>query len=348
MSYKRFSVTVLVLFFNVTCLPVVLAAKQRNVEIRWDFYAEPPKQLEVWVDCIRKADQVFSICDDEMKKTKAPASYAFQLKSNDVVTLVLTYDKTDGTDDVTAAVTGTKLDDKDLEALKKIFGATPPTPEQERGSRSFGGQGTTTVIRQVTDDLIAGGKLTVTYNIKRKENNQERIVKTSGALTFKIATMSPRLTVSYGSALSQATNSTLTIAKTSTLITFVKNGQTQQAYQQVIAHKDFDTSLKPIQALMTLGNFRIWSRVYASIGVQLNQKLFEQPFLGGTYRHPLGSRIAFNTTLGVQFSRETEIIPESGFTIGQLVDPTVGLTVDDIPTRQRYHRRFGIAFSIDF
>lgn len=53
-------------------------------------------------------------------------------------------------------------------------------------------------------------------------------------------------------------------------------------------------------------------------------------------------------TGGVRFTKETEITPNSGCTDGQKLDPTIGLTVGDIPTMEKRHRRFFFGLSFDF
>jgi hypothetical protein len=340
MGFRSFVLTVAI---YCAFAPLALGANSRTVQIRWDFTKDSPTELEIWENC--SPTDPISTCTGS--KTPAPQSYIYELLPNDRVVLVLTHASADGEGEIEAAVTGTNLDDKDLEALKKVINAGAPAAESKKAEPSKANP--VTKVKALTDDLIAGGRLTVTFIVKKKDGDKEEIViRNSGAIVFKTAPANPLFTVSNGIALSQAPNTTLLLSKTSTILTFEKDDKTQQAYEQVIALKDSDKTLKPIQAAMTYVNLRLYRRFYASIGVQLNQKLFEQPLTGFTYRHPIGKRMGFNTTVGIHFSRETEIVPESGFTIGQKVDPTVGLTVGDIPIRERYHRRLGVGFSIDF
>ena len=148
--------------------------------------------------------------------------------------------------------------------------------------------------------------------------------------------------------MSNAPHPTVALVKTSTIVSFTKDGKAQQAHQQIIALKESDSDAAPIQSLMTVANFRLHKEWYASLGLRVDEKIFDQPILGLTYRHPLGDRLGLNFTAGVMFSRELEILPSSGFAVGQLVDPTIGLTVDDIPTGPRNHRRPALLFTIDF
>jgi len=45
-----------------------------------------------------------------------------------------------------------------------------------------------------------------------------------------------------------------------------KDGKSQQAYQQVIALKDSDETLKPIQSIVVFANFKLGGPIYASVG----------------------------------------------------------------------------------
>jgi hypothetical protein len=326
------------------------AAQHRAVEIRWDFRLNPPGQLEVWVDCARKPNDDIYDCADA-NKIKAPASYSFRLQRTDTVTLVVISEKTGDPGFATYAITGTNLDEKDLDALKKLFGA-----EASAAAKSASGSpGLTDNLPEpkadifaVTDDLVAGGKLTVTFALKKTVDGKETTTKTTGPLSFLVQSEPPRVTVSVGLGFSTAPTPAVEIAKTSTIVTFEKDGKPQQAYQQVIQLQDNDESFKPIQSMMILANFRLVDRIYASVGVQVNQKLFESPLVGGTYRIPLGGRRGLNFTAGVIFSRELMIAPETGWAAGQVVDPTIGLTVSDIKTTHDWHVRPAAAFSIDF
>jgi hypothetical protein len=269
------------------------------------------------------------------------------------VTLVTIGEKGKDPGSADYAVTGTDLDTKDLEQLKKLVtGAVagaqvkgPPATQRQLEAPAV-------YVGVVTDKLIAGGKLTATFNLKKTTGAgtgaTETVTATSGALTFNVLPESPRITVSAGIGLSTAPNPTVALVKTSTIVTFTKDEKQQQAYEQVITLNDTDTTLHPVQSLMIVANFRVHWRLYASAAVRVDEKLFEQPVLGATYRHPLGDRVGVNVTAGVMFSRETEILAESGFAEGQKIDPSLGLTADEIPTTTRYHRRFALLFSFDF
>ena len=361
---RRLSVVCL-LFGLVGVVPASEAAEPRQVEIRYDFTATT-LLLEVWVDCDRSSGQNMDTCDDK-KKRVGPQAYGFELKASDIVILVMKWRSDDGQANIEYAVTGEDVNNRDLEELKKLFTAAT---EKKSGDKVAGtdelSTDLATQIKAVTDDLIAGGKLTVTYNIKKaaatdadpsadpdvrneeeEEEQLEVVVGTSEPLTFRVRMEPPRFTVSNGIVMTTAPEPTVAIIKTDTIISFEKDGMTQQANEQVIILRDADDSLRPIQSLVTFANFRIYERLYGSVGFQLTQKIFEEPILGITYRHPLGG-VGVNFTAGVLFSRELEIIEDSGFTVGDMLDPTIGLTVDDIPTEKFYHRRLALGFSLDF
>ena len=122
--------------------------------------------------------------------------------------------------------------------------------------------------------------------------------------------------MSGGIALSTAPDPEVAIVKTSNVVTFVKDGNTQQAYEQMIVVRDNDTRARPIQSLLTFANFRVAGPFTASLGFQLNQQIFEEPLIGGTYRRTLG-KAGLNFTGAVHFSREVQILEGSGFFAGQ-------------------------------
>jgi hypothetical protein len=349
MRYGRVSVIVCA---SAMCFMTSLAeaAPDRSVEIRWDFRMTSPDQLEIWVDCARPPGADVYTCDDN-KKIKAPESYNFRLRRSDRVTVIVISAKTDDPGFPSYAVTGTNLDEKDLDALKKLFGA-----EAAAATKTAGAVGVTpdelpvpkADVVAVTDDLIAGGKLTATFALKKTVDGKETTTRTSGALSFIVTGEPPRFTVSFGIGFSTARTPTVQIAKSSTIVTFEKDGKPQQAYQQIVQLQDNDEGLKPIQSMMTYANFRMAGQFYATLGLQVNQKLFEAPLVGATYRVPLGGRRGLNFAVGVVFSHELLIDPDTGWTDGQLVDPTLGLTVADIQTTRDWRIRPALGMSIDF
>jgi hypothetical protein len=321
------------------------APAPRRVEVRWDFTkALQQKRLEIWVNCTHDKD-LFTCAEKDFKPIVTPSAESFVFRATDVVTIVAIF-ATDGEGepDIRYAITGTNLDDKDLDALKKLFGAAAAKTDTAKAIP----RNTDAKVKAVTDPLIAGGKLTVTIDLKVKDAaGKEAVVESSGGIAFNIEPQAPRITVSYGFGFGTAANPTVAINKTSTIVSFTKDGKPQQAYQQIVTLRDSDDSLKPIQSLVTFANFRLVKALYASAGVPLNEKIFERPILGGTYRLTRG-KVGLNVTLGVQFSHETQIVPGSGFADGTAVDPTLGLTADDVPIEKKWHRRLALGFTIDF
>lgn len=352
----RFTARLIVLLSLCSALGTVraVAAPPRNIQVRWDFRRTAGEELQIWVDCQHTSTD-HSECTDAGHVIASLDAYSFELKRSDRVTLVAVAGADDDPGFVEYAVTGTNLDEKDLDQLKKLLTGAASGASAAKNAV----QVTEATLpeprfypKAVTDPLVAGGKLTVTFSLKKKEgtgkDEKETVTKTSGPLTFNVHQDSPRVTVSAGLGFSTAPNPTVAIVKTATIVSFTKDGKDQQAYQQVITLKDTDTTLRPVQSLMTLANFRLYCQWYATVGFRVDEKIFEQPVLGVTYRHAVGTRTGLNFTAGTMFSRETEILKDSGFYAGQIVDPTLGLTTDEIPTKNRYHHRLAFMFSVDF
>ena len=83
------------------------------------------------------------------------------------------------------AITGTNLDEKDLDQLKKLVSAGTSSTAKAAGSVQTTDAGVEPryELKAVTDKLIAGGKLTATFTEKRKEGvgtaAKEVVTKTS-------------------------------------------------------------------------------------------------------------------------------------------------------------------------
>ena len=209
------------------------SAGGRRVELRWDFRADPPNQLEVWVDCVRAAGETIFSCPDK-NRIKAPDAYHFVVKASDQVTLVVVSARDADPGAATYTITGTNMNDKDLAALRTLFGAAgggasgttktggavkalenPPAPKAD--------------LKVVTDPLIAGGKLTVTFTLRKIEaSGKEAVTASSDAVTFLIEHELPRYTVSFGLGFSTATTPSVAISKTATVLTFQKDGKSSR------------------------------------------------------------------------------------------------------------------------
>jgi len=277
----------------------------------------------------------------------AAYNFVFREKDRVVISFSFTAPPT-AKPEVSYAVSGTNIDIRDLEALKKlIVGTAPQTTAANVMSLSVGNT-PRTETKAVTDDLIAGGRLTMTLSLKDKKgpgpNEQEVTVYSSGGIIFRVASRPPRLTLSSGIAVSRAPDPSVTIVKTADTIVFEKDGKQQRAYQQMILLKDKKAALQPLQTLVTYANFQVRDDFYLSLGIQLNQKVFEEPLLGLSYRRSLVGTMGVHAVAGFHFTRETTLEPRSGFTDGMKPDPTIGLTVDEIPTTMRRRTRpfFGL------
>jgi hypothetical protein len=330
------------------CLPAVLFALGSPTRLA---AADPREVLVVW-DMTRPESTRLTITVTESTKTRtiaSPDAYNFRFKPDDRVLATLRWaGAMDGA--ITSAVTGTNLDAKDLEALKKLVTGSAPLASPLTG-KGLAGDMVQSLTRAVTDDLIAGGRLTFVFALKLREGatrTDEVGDYGSGSIIFRIESRSPRFTVSNGVGITRAPDPVVTIAKTATIIAFQKDDKPQQAYEQVIAVERDEEKLRPIQTALVFANFNLGWRLYATLGVQLNQKVFEEPVLGFTYRHPLTGSMGLNLLAAAHFSNETRIKEESGFEDGMKLDPTVGLTVGDIPTEKSHEPRFLFGLSVDF
>ena len=316
-------------------------AKSRDVLITWDKTASDENTLTILVT-------------PEGESTQDPITgadaYTFVLNHSDRVAFSLKW-KGNETGDISYVVTGTDFDAKELEALKNLFSGNLPTSQSDQGTGQLGAA-TNSIMKAVAEDLISGGRLTVTFSLKQRQgsgNNEQLITTyTSGEVSFRVKSRPPRLTISNGIAITTAPEPSLAIIKTSEVITFEKDGKEQQAFRQAISLKDDAAVLQPIQTAVTFANFRLTWKMFISLGIQLNQKIFEEPILGLTYRQPVFGTMGLNLLVGAHFSNEDEIDDESGFSDGMKLDPTLGLTVDDIPIDPRYRLRFVFGFSVDF
>ena len=100
------------------------AKPPRSVEIRYDMTMIGAPALEVWVDC-QRSDNDLDKCEAadgrKTKKNIGPEAYNFELRASDRVVFIVWW-KSDANAptaraEITYAVTGTNLDDKDLVAL---------------------------------------------------------------------------------------------------------------------------------------------------------------------------------------------------------------------------------------
>jgi len=197
-------------------------------------------------------------------------------------------------------------------------------------------------IVPVTDDLLPGGLLTITFKkILPNDEEETKIVK------FRIKDEYPWFFSSVGMIVTNAKDPEVAIVKTNKAITFEKDGEIQQAYEQIIVLKDNNNRFRPLQSVVSFLNFRVYNPIYISLGFSLNQKIFDEPMIGLSYYCKV-KNVGLVATFGAHFSNEVEIISMSGFKENQSIDPTLGLTVEDIPKEEKYHTRLFFGFSLRF
>ena len=316
---------------------LVVSAEARVVEIQYDFTKVGGERLVVLVHEKTEEDRA----QGEVRRIAGLEAYGFVLRSTDRVVLVARWSG-DGTADVEYGVVEAEGGVEAVETLKKLLDVGVSGGEAVGEALDTGPA--RSQLWPVGEDLSAGGRLTATYTIA---NDGGTVTDGSGVLVFRVKEERPGFTISQGIVVTNASEPEVAIIKTSELVSFDKDGTPQRAYRQMILLRGVGNDLKPIQSMVTFFNFRLWRAFYISGGLQLNQKLFEEPILGVTWRHEVGD-IGVNMTVGCLFSQEIGIVGSSGFAAGDKIDPTQGLTVDDIPTEVFRERRLAVGFSFDF
>lgn len=297
------------LFFSVN-----LSAKEvgRDIQIQWNWDASDKKLIV----------KIGKECEEN--------PYSFELRKDDKVMLV-------------AQARGPKK----IQIEYTIFGLDINARFSKRVSEIFSAdaRAKTTPLKetvQVTDDLLPGGILTVTFKRVLKADEEE-----TKTVKFRIKDEYPWFFGSVGMIFTTAKNPEVAIIKTKNTITFEINGETQQAYEQIIIMKDNTSTLRPLQSVVSFLNFRIYNPLYISLGFSLNQNIFTEPMIGLSYYFKV-KNVGLVGTAGVHFNKETEINSMSEFEEGHSIDPTIGLTVEDISTEEKYKARFFFGFSFRF
>jgi hypothetical protein len=321
----------------------------RVVEVRWDLaIVEPLSALEIWIDCSRASPDALDECGAPGERIAGAAAYAFELKDSDRVLLIV-HGSVAGDNqrlDAQYAITGVNVDDVARQQLSKLF--APFAPAANAFGAAPGPPGVrVTAIVAVSDRLLAGGRLAVTFRELQTIAGKDALVTTTSPIVFRVASRPPWFALSFGLGVTRAPNPAVQIVRTSTVVPFVKDGRPQQAYQAAIHLKDAIPSLRPLDTAVAFMNFRVAGPAYVSLGLPADESVFSQPLLGGSLRIPAGT-LGLLFTAGVHFTRETRIVAASGFADGQLLDPTAGLTVGEIPVEAEAHRRFFFAFSVDY
>lgn len=194
----------------------------------------------------------------------------------------------------------------------------------------------------VTDDLLPGGILTVTFRVVKQTNDEDTKV-----IKFRIEDEYPWFFGSAGMVFTNARDPEVAIVKKSNIITYDVDGETQQAYEQIIIKKNNTGTFRPLQTVVSFLNFRVYKPVYLSLGFSVNQSIFSEPMLGLSYYFRF-KNVGLVSTCGIHFSKEIEFNSLSEFGEGQTVDPELGLTVEDISTEEEYKIRLFLGVSFRF
>lgn len=263
-----------------------------------------------------------------------PYSYHFKLSKDDKVTLYMEAFWVETKKlQIEYTITGLDVNVRFSKRAAEVFPKAPLTETAEIKKETV----------PVTDDLLPGGLLTLTFKkILPNDEEETKIVK------FRIKDEYPWFFSSVGMIVTNAIDPEVAIIKTNKVITFEKDGETQQVYEQMLVLKDNNTStLRPLQSAVSFLNFRVYNPIYISLGFSLNQMIFNEPMIGLSYYCKV-KNVGLVATFGAHFSKEIEIIKMSGFKEGQSIDPTLGLTVEDIPIEEKYHYRLFFGFSLRF
>ena len=270
----------------------------------------------------------------ELLKTDRVLSYASATRS-----------RADYAIEIQNAVTGTNVDDKAREALSKLL------IPQDTKKAGLGGRQPEELVEEVVflnEKLLAGGKLTTTFVLKKKEADGKTSVEgQSPAIPLEVRGEAPWFSMSYGIGLSTTRNSEVTVIKTNTLVTFEKDGKTQQAYQQQVHVTDATAKLRPIEAATVFVGFRLAGPTYALAGFSTTSSIFKEPMLGIGLRIPMGN-MALMVGGGAHFTKEKTIIDGTNFSDGTKLDPSLSLTSGDIPTEEKRRTRLFLGFGVEF
>ena len=319
----------------------------RNVELRWNFDADPGRQFEVWIDCQRGDSDSYSTCPSG-QPYRGMEARAFELLKTDRVFSYAsaTRSRADYAIEIQNAVTGTNVDDKAREALSKLL--IPQDIKKAQGASVKSLEELVEEVVFLNEKLLAGGKLTTTFVLKKKEADGKTSVEgQSPAIPLGVRSEAPWFSMSYGIGLSTTRNSDVTVIKTNTLVTFEKDGKTQQAYQQQVHVTDATAKLRPIEAATVFVGFRLAGPTYALAGFSTTSSIFKEPMLGIGCRIPMGN-MALMVGGGAHFTNEKTIVDGTNFSDGTKLDPALSLTSGDIPTEEKRRTRLFLGFGVEF
>jgi hypothetical protein len=302
------------------------------------------------------------------------APYLFKLKRKDRVLLQMEGEK-EATLEISYKISG---QDVVVEFQKGIpLFLEPDTPPERKAVPQKSPPSIKVVTVPVTDDLLAGGTLTITFKktisvpgkkgvteiTKIKEGNKSIEIQkgtppgkarekvTEKTLTFRVKDGAPWFFTSTGVVLTNESNHSVVFVKTSETKTVEKDGETEEVFEQVISLKDKRENnkmwdLRPKQTLVQFIHFRITGITYFSIGAPINKKIFSDPLFGVSFFSRY-KKIGFAITAGVHLHKEISIEKISGFEEGMIIDPTK-ITAEEIPTENPHRVRFfiGVSFKL--
>lgn len=335
MNIKKRLIIRIILFSLVVILSssmLIAKGHRRTVKLIWK--REGPKtELTLSIKEAGKKEALKEKISINRPVTRIPIILT---KSDEVEISMIVIDQKVEELDIDYEITAPKSDTRMRSSIAEIL-KIPTTAEEAEAPKE--------ASLWVTDDLIPGGDLTIVFKEKYKSADKEPDEK---KIRFKIKYEHPWFFTSTGCAFTNESNHDLAIINTNNIITFVKDGETRSACEQMIIFKDKKGTeaydLRPKQTLVQFIHFKINKGFYFTFGTPLDKFIFVEPFVGfsGLFR---SGKYGFVLSTGVHFHKEVEILEVSGFKENQVIDPTLGLTVDDIPTKETYQVRFFIGLS---
>jgi hypothetical protein len=352
-----------ILVFTFIVQDTLMAKKREGVIIKWKSFQS--------VEELKVTDY-----PDKKNKNDDISNFLFKLRSKDKVLLEFVAEKE------AAMEISYKIDGDDIvgEFKKGIPLFLAPEEHKKAGVNEgikASGDETKTIRMAVTDDLLPGGTLTITFKktltvqgtvgkttiTKKISGNEITETETTTnaekpkqavsekTFVFRIKDKPPWFFTSTGLVFTNESNHSIAFIKTSTIAEKPEGSEEEDVFTQKLGYKDKNENnrwfdLRPKQTLVQFIHFNLVSRIYFSLGVPVNKKIFTEPFAGFSY-YAKFKKIGYAITAGAHFHKELTIDTLSGFEIGNIIDPTK-LTAEEIPTKNQYKVRFfiGVSFKL--
>jgi hypothetical protein len=339
----RFSSLIAMLLIVFGAAVASAKSQPRRVQVRWHV---DTGTLEVFVNCPDSNPQNGVAGCSIVAGQQA---YVFKLEHKDDVTLYTDATPPDVTTTLALAapytITGTDPSKEFSSGVGSLF----PKPGDNKAATapaSVVAPQLQTFTTAISDPIFAGGKVKIDFTVTTRPGSGNGQTQTK-TVAFMVIEDDPWFAASYGIVFTGSRNNTISITKTSDIVSYEKDGKTVQTNQHVVSVEGADQKIRPLQTVVTFASFRISGPAYFSLGFQLSKQVLAEPLIGLTYFHRVRNvGIMFHG--GVHFSNETEILPSSGFTDGQKLTAGSDLTTADIPTRTHYHARGFVAFSVKY